>query len=89
MASPATATDVADAPAAVVPPTDEVTVYPVIGLPPLEVGAVQVTVALAFPAVAVPMVGGPGAVETAAVLVSLKEAGVKGLPETVAEAATE
>ena len=31
-------------------------------LPPLEAGAVQVTVALALPAVAVPMVGAPGTV---------------------------
>jgi hypothetical protein len=34
----------------------------VIALPPLLAGAVNVTVALAFPAVAVPMVGGPGTV---------------------------
>jgi len=34
----------------------------VIGEPPLDVGAVKLTVACALPAVAVPMVGAPGAV---------------------------
>jgi hypothetical protein len=34
----------------------------VIGLPPLLAGAVKATVALALPAVAVPMVGAPGTV---------------------------
>jgi hypothetical protein len=34
----------------------------VIALPPLELGAVKATDALALPAVAVPMVGAPGAV---------------------------
>ena len=33
-----------------------------IGAPPLEAGAVQVTVAEAIPPVAVPMVGAPGTV---------------------------
>src|SRR5260370_40582659 len=45
---------------AVNPPGDEVTLYPVIGDPPLEAGAVQVTVAWALPAVAVTAVGAPG-----------------------------
>ena len=36
----------------VAPPGDAVTVYPVIALPPSEAGAVQCTVADAFPAVA-------------------------------------
>ena len=36
-----------------------------IGLPPLLAGAVQATVAVALPAVAVPIVGAPGAVSTA------------------------
>jgi hypothetical protein len=40
----------------------EVTVYPVIAEPPLLSGAVKVTVARAFPAVAVPIVGAPGTV---------------------------
>ena len=48
---------------AVKPPGLEVTVYPVIAEPPLLPGDVNVTVALAFPAVAVPIIGGPGTVE--------------------------
>jgi hypothetical protein len=39
-----------------------VTVYPVIGLPPFDIGAVQDTDADALPAVAVTAVGAPGAV---------------------------
>jgi hypothetical protein len=50
-------------PVAVKPPELEVTVYPVITEPPLLPGAVNVTVAWAFPAVAVPIVGAPGTVE--------------------------
>lgn len=49
------------APVAVAPPGLAVTVYPVIALPPVDTGAVNVTVASAFPALAVPMVGAPGA----------------------------
>jgi hypothetical protein len=45
---------------AVIPPGVEVTVYPVIALPPLSAGAVQLTPAEAFPAVAVTLVGAPG-----------------------------
>ena len=37
-----------------------VTTYPVTALKPLLDGAVQVTVAAELPAVAVPIVGGPG-----------------------------
>jgi hypothetical protein len=44
------------------PPGLEVTVYPVIGEPPLFKGAVNDTVACAFPLVAVPIVGMPGTV---------------------------
>src|SRR5208283_3561679 len=40
----------------------DVTVNPVIELPPLYMGAVKVTVALALPAVAVTPVGAPGTV---------------------------
>jgi len=41
----------------------EVTVYPVITEPPSLAGAVKVTVARTFPAVAVPIVGASGTVE--------------------------
>ena len=34
--------------------------YPVIESPPLDEGAVKLTVACPFPAIAVPIVGGPG-----------------------------
>jgi hypothetical protein len=40
-------------------PVDQTTVYPVMGLP-LSPGAVQLTVAWAFPAVAVTAAGAPG-----------------------------
>jgi hypothetical protein len=39
-----------------------VTVYPVIALPPVFIGALQLTVAEPFPFVGVPMVGAPGTV---------------------------
>ena len=59
---PVTVADVAPDPTlAVIPPGDEVTVYPVIGDPPLDAGGVQVTVAEASPAVAEAAVGLPGA----------------------------
>jgi len=48
------------APLTVMPPGEDVTVYDVIGEPPPETGGVNVTVACEFPAVAVPIVGGPG-----------------------------
>jgi hypothetical protein len=62
LVSPVTAIGLAE-PMAVKPPGLEVTVYPVIAEPPLLPGDVNVTVALAFPAVAVPIIGGPGTVE--------------------------
>jgi hypothetical protein len=46
----------------VIPPGHEVAVYPVIAEPPSLAGAVYVTVACAFPPVAVPIVGAPGTV---------------------------
>ena len=46
--------------------------YPVIGDPPLDAGGVQVTVAEASPAVAVPMVGAPGFVTTTAGVTALE-----------------
>ena len=46
----------------VMPEGDEVAVYDVIVAPPLLAGAVNVTVACALPAVAVPMAGAPGTV---------------------------
>ena len=46
----------------VILPGFEVTVYHVIAEPPLLTGAVNVTAAWAFPAVAVPIVGAPGTV---------------------------
>jgi hypothetical protein len=48
------------APVAVLPPGLAVAVYDVIALPPGDTGGVKVTVACPTPAVAVPMVGGPG-----------------------------
>ena len=48
-------------PVAVTPPGLAVTVYPVIALPPVKAGGVNATVACAFSAFAVPMVGVPGA----------------------------
>jgi hypothetical protein len=42
------------------PPGDDVTVYPVIAVPPLEAGAAKVTVAWALPAEAEAPVGTPG-----------------------------
>ena len=45
---------------AVSPPGEDVTVYPVMEAPPLDEGAVQLTVACVFPAVARALVGAPG-----------------------------
>jgi hypothetical protein len=55
---------------AVTPPGLEVAVYCVIGLPPSEVGALQLTVVWvwALPAMAVTLVGGPGGPRGVAVL---------------------
>ena len=47
-------------PLAVRPPGEDVAVYEVIGEPPVDAGGVKVTVACEIPAVAVPIVGGPG-----------------------------
>ena len=51
-----------EAPVAVRPPGEEVTVYPVIAAPPVFVGAVKLTVALPLLTVAEILVGTPGAV---------------------------
>jgi hypothetical protein len=48
----------------------------VIALPPLELGAVKATVALALPAVAVPMVGAPGTVVGVTLLLAAEAAPV-------------
>jgi hypothetical protein len=50
------------APVAVKLPGEEVTVYPVMALPPSEAGAVNATLAWALPAVATGLVGAPGTV---------------------------
>jgi hypothetical protein len=50
------------APVAVSPPGDAVTVYEVIADPPFDAGALNVTVAWPFPAVAAPALGAPGTV---------------------------
>ena len=44
----------------VLPPGDEVAVYPVIALPPLDPGGVQLTTEEAFPFVPETLVGDPG-----------------------------
>ena len=43
-------------------PGEEVTVYPVMTLPPVEAGALNATLACALPAVATGLVGAPGTV---------------------------
>jgi hypothetical protein len=50
------------APVAVIPPGEDVTVYPVMALPPLEEGALKATLAWALPAVATGLVGASGTV---------------------------
>ena len=52
----------------------EVTVYPVIALPPLLPGAVKLTLAVVAPGVAVPMVGAPGIVAAGVTLLDAAEA---------------
>ena len=47
---------------AVTPPGEDVTVYPVMALPPLEEGALKATLAWALPAVATGLVGASGTV---------------------------
>jgi hypothetical protein len=49
-------------PVAVKPPGEDVTLYPVMVLPPVEAGAVKATLAWARPAVATGLVGAPGTV---------------------------
>jgi hypothetical protein len=51
-----------EVPVPVNPPGEEVTVYPVIGAPPVEEGAVKDTEAWALPALADTDVGAPGTV---------------------------
>jgi hypothetical protein len=53
------------APVAVKPPGEDVTVYPVMVLPPSDAGAVKVTLAWAFPAVATGLVGASGSTRLA------------------------
>ena len=62
LANPVTVHDVAVVVVHESAPGDEVTVYPVIGDPPFDTGAFQVTVASAFPGVALTLVGAPGIV---------------------------
>ena len=50
------------APVAVLFPGEDVTVYPVMTLPPVEVGALNATLTCALPAVATGLVGAPGTV---------------------------
>jgi hypothetical protein len=50
------------APVAVKPPGEDVTVYPVMALPPSEAGGINATLAWALPAVATGLVGAPGTV---------------------------
>ena len=72
-------------PIAVMPPGLDVTVYPVITLPPVLDGATKATLAEAFPAVATTLVGAPGtvagAVDTVMVPVAftLPQPPVKGI----------
>ena len=75
------------APVAVSPPGIEVTVYPVIAEPPVLVGAVNATLALALPAEAVPIVGAPGTV-TDGVGVTLFDAAEDGPDPTLFVAVT-
>ena len=50
------------APVAVLFSGEDVTVYPVMTLPPVEVGALNATLTCALPAVATGLVGAPGTV---------------------------
>jgi hypothetical protein len=74
-----TVTDVAVPAAVAVPPGLPVTVYAMIGLPPLLAGAVHDTRADPLPAVAeaVPMVGAPGTVVTLVVAGAVLLPGVR------------
>jgi hypothetical protein len=61
LVSPVTVIGLAE-PLIVILPGFEVTMYPVIGDPPVIDGGVNVTIACAFPFAAVPIVGAPGTV---------------------------
>lgn len=61
MAKPVTTRGELD-PEAVKPPGEDVTVYPVMVPPPVEAGALKVTLACALPAEATGLVGAPGTV---------------------------
>ena len=62
LVSPATVGDVAPVVVAVRPPGEAVTAYAVIASPPSFAGAIQLTTASVFPAVAVGAMGASGAV---------------------------
>ena len=54
-----------------------------IALPPIEAGGVKLTVACAFPAVAVPMVGAPGVVTDVGACVTVTSTGLPVAPVDV------
>ena len=72
--SPDTVSGLAE-PVPVLLPGFEVAVYNVIGLP-LDAGAVKLTAACAFPAIAVPIVGAPGTVAGVTILEAAEAAPV-------------
>jgi hypothetical protein len=72
---PLTVQDVAPVVVQVLLPGDEVTVYPVMALPPSLAGAVHDTEAEAFPGVADTPVGAPGAVGPPPVMLTVQRAG--------------
>ena len=74
-------------PDAVPPPGLAVTVYDVIGAPPVEKGAVNATDALVFPAVAMTPVGADGAVGVATVAARLNGSGLAAVPFTMSAVA--
>jgi hypothetical protein len=67
-------------PDTVTPPGLDVTVYPVITLPPLFVGATNATLAEAFPAVATTPVGAPGTIIVAVGVTAVEAAEAAELP---------
>ena len=76
MVRPATVIELAFAlPVPVLPPGEEVAVYCVTGLPPLDDGAPKATDAWALPAVAVLTLGAPGTVAAGVTLFEAAEAG--------------
>ena len=62
LVSPVSVHEVAPVVVQVKEPGDEVTVYPVIAEPPVDVGALHESIACVFPAVAITLVGAPGIV---------------------------